>query len=204
MAAQFQLVIRTGPNIGKVFPLEATEISIGRELGNTIVINDAEVSRNHAKLTWQGAGYVIEDTGSTNGTFVNKQRISAPHAVKVGDLVSLSENISLMFEATGDPNATMIASSAQAVKTAIAAAPPIPQPRPIPVPSPAPAYSGPAPVYPQPVPSQPAGNRTNLWLIIGLILLLLVCACAAVLVVIDQLKLWCMVLPFLFQPGACP
>lgn len=204
MAAQFQLVIRTGPNIGKVFPLEATEISIGRELGNTIVINDAEVSRNHAKLTWQGAGYVIEDTGSTNGTFVNKQRISAPHAVKVGDLVSLSENISLMFEATGDPNATMIASSAQAVKTAIAAAPPIPQPRPIPVPSPAPAYSGPAPVYPQPVPSQPAGKRTNLWLIIGLILLLLVCACAAVLVVIDQLKLWCMVLPFLFQPGACP
>lgn len=204
MAAQFQLVIRTGPNIGKVFPLEATEISIGRELGNTIVINDAEVSRNHAKLTWQGAGYVIEDTGSTNGTFVNKQRISAPHAVKVGDLVSLSENISLMFEATGDPNATMIASSAQAVKTAIAAAPPIPQPRPIPVPSPAPAYSGPAPVYPQPVPSQPAGKRTNLWLIIGLILLLLVCACAAVLVVIDQLKLWCMVLPFLFPPGACP
>lgn len=203
MAAQFQLVIRTGPNIGKVFPLEATEISIGRESGNTIVINDAEVSRNHAKLTWQGAGYVIEDTGSTNGTFVNKQRISAPHAVKAGDLVSLSENISLMFEATGDPNATMISSSAQAVKTAIAAAPPIPQPRPIPTPSPAPAYSGRAPVGPQPVPSQPAGKRTNLWLIIGLILLLLLCACAAVFVVIDQLKLWCMLLPFLF-PGVCP
>ena len=203
MAAQFQLVIRTGPNIGKVFPLEATEISIGRELGNTIVINDAEVSRNHAKLTWQGAGYLIEDTGSTNGTFVNKQRISAPHAVKAGDLVSLSENISLMFEATGDPNATMISSSAQAVKTAIAAAPPIPQPGPIPTPSPAPAYSGRAPVGPQPVPSQPAGKRTNLWLIIGLILLLLLCACAAVFVVIDQLNLYCTVLPFLF-PGVCP
>ncbi|MBU4225743.1 MAG: FHA domain-containing protein [Chloroflexi bacterium] len=198
MTAQFQLVIRTGPNVGKVFPLEATAISIGRELGNTIVINDAEVSRNHAKLTWQGAGYVIEDTGSTNGTFVNKQRISAPHAVKAGDLVSLSENISLMFEATGDPNATMISSSAQAVKTAIAAAPPIPQPRPIPTAPPAPAYSGRAPVGPQ-----PAGKRANPWLIIGLILLLLLCACAAVFVVIDQLNLYCTVLPFLF-PGVCP
>ena len=198
MTAQFQLVIRTGPNVGKVFPLEATAISIGRELGNTIVINDAEVSRNHAKLTWQGAGYLIEDTGSTNGTFVNKQRISAPHAVKVGDLISLSENISLMFEATGDPNATMISSSVQALKTVIAPPPPIPQPRPIPTPSPAPAYSGPAPVGPQPV-----RKRTNLWLIIGLILLLLLCACAALFVVIDQLKLWCMLLPFLF-PGTCP
>ncbi|MBA4380420.1 MAG: hypothetical protein C0393_07070, partial [Anaerolinea sp.] len=197
MAAQFQLVIRTGPNVGKVFPLEATEISIGRELGNTIVINDAEVSRNHAKLTWQGAGYVIEDTGSTNGTFVNKQRISAPHAVKAGDLVSLSENISLMFEATGDPNATMISSSVQALKTVIAPPPPIPQPRPIPTPSPAPAYSGRAPLGPQPVPSQPVRKRTNLWLIIGLILLLLLCACAAIFLVIDQLKLWCMFLPFL-------
>ena len=198
MAAQFQLVIRTGPNVGKVFPLEATVISIGRESGNTIVINDAEVSRNHAKLTWQGAGYVIEDTGSTNGTFVNKQRIRAPHAVKAGDLISLSENISLMFEALGDPNATMISSSVQALKTAIAAAPPIPQPRPIPTPSPAPAYSVSAPVG-----SQPAGKRANPWLIIGLILLLLLCACAAVFVVIDQLKLWCMLLPFLF-PGMCP
>lgn len=203
MVAQFQLIIRTGPNIGKLFPLEATEISIGRELGNTIVINDAEVSRNHAKLTWQGAGYVIEDTGSTNGTFVNKQRISAPHAVKAGDLVSLSENISLMFEATGDPNATMISSSAQAVKTAIAAAPPIPQPRPIPTPSPAPAYSGRVPVGHEPVPSQPAGKRTNLWLIIGLILLLVICACVVAIAAIDYLRLWCTVLPFLF-PGVCP
>jgi len=55
-------------------------------------------------------------------------------------------------------------------------------------------------------PSQPAGKRTNLWLIIGLILLfllLLICACVVAIPAIDYLRLWCTVLPFLF-PGACP
>jgi pSer/pThr/pTyr-binding forkhead associated (FHA) protein len=205
MAAQFQLVVRSGPNVGKVFPLEATEISIGREMGNTLVINDAEVSRNHARLTWQGAGYFIEDTGSTNGTFVNNQRISAPHALKAGDLVSLSENIILMFEATSDTNATVISSSARVVKATVIASRPTPPPPPpaVAAPTPRPAYAGQPPVAPEPSPSQPAKKRSKLWLIIGLILLLLICVCVVFFVAIDQLKLWCTVFPFLFS-GACP
>ncbi len=206
MAAQFQLVIRSGPNVGKVFPLEANEISIGRDMGNTIAINNAEVSRKHAKLTWQGAGYFIEDAGSTNGTFVNNQRISAPHALKAGDLVSLSENITMLFEATGDQNATMISSSAQVMKTVIAPTPPIPPAglrQPPRSPAPAPAYPGQAPVGPEPTPAQPARKPAVLWLIIGLILLFLICGCVIFFVAIDQLQLWCTVFPFLF-PGACP
>jgi predicted component of type VI protein secretion system len=202
MAAQFQLVMRSGPNVGKVFPLEATEISIGREMGNTLVINDAEVSRNHARLTWQGAGYFIEDTGSTNGTFVNNQRFSAPYALKAGDLVSLSENITLAFEATGDPNATVISSSAGAVKATVIASRPTPPPA-VAAPTPRPAYPNQPPVALEPPPSQPAKKRGKLWLIIGLILLLLICVCVVFFVAIDQLKLWCTVFPFLFS-GACP
>jgi len=169
MAAQFQLVIRSGPNVGKVFPLEASEISIGREMGNTIAINDAEVSRKHAKLTWQGAGYFIEDAGSTNGTFVNNQRISAPHALKPGDLVSLSENITLAFEAVGDPNATVISSPAHAVRTSVAASRPVPPP----------------------MPSQPAKKGSKIWLVLVVLLILLVCACVAAFVAVDYLQLWC-------------
>ena len=193
MAAQFQLVMRSGPNVGKVFPLEATEISIGREMGNTLVINDAEVSRNHARLTWQGAGYFIEDAGSTNGTFVNNQRISAPHALKAGDLVSLSENITLVFEATGDSNATVISSSAREVKATVIASRPTPPPPPpaVAAPTPRPAYTGQPPVAPEPLPSQPAKKRSKLWLIIVVILLLLICACVAAVLAIDSLRLWC-------------
>ncbi len=193
MAAQFQLVIRSGPDIGKVFSLEVSEIGIGRELGNTIVINDAEVSRKHAKLTWQGAGYFIEDAGSTNGTFVNNQRISAPHTLKAGDLVSLSENVILAFEAAGDPNATIISPSARAVKAPAAAPQPIPPfpPPPAAAPAPMPVYPAPPPVAPQYVPSQPAKKGSKIWVILVVLLVLFICACVGVFVAVDYLQLWC-------------
>jgi pSer/pThr/pTyr-binding forkhead associated (FHA) protein len=73
MATKSQLVTRTGPNPGKTFSLNKPEMYIGRDISNDIVINDAEVSRKHVRLTVQGERYVIEDLGSTNGTFINGQ-----------------------------------------------------------------------------------------------------------------------------------
>lgn len=76
MAPQtIQLVMRTGPTPGKAFPLSKSEIVIGRDATCDIVINDAEISRRHAKMTMQETGYVLEDLGSTNGTFVDGQRL---------------------------------------------------------------------------------------------------------------------------------
>ena len=77
MASQpFQLVMRAGPTPGKVFSLSKTELYLGRDISNDIVINDAEVSRKHVRLMLQSGQFVLEDLGSTNGTFVNNQRVA--------------------------------------------------------------------------------------------------------------------------------
>ena len=110
MASQtFQLVMHSGPNPGKIFELVQDELTIGRDIGNRIVINDPEVSRKHARLTMQSGGFVIEDLGSTNGTFVNNQRLIGPHMLRPGETIMLGEKISLEYEILGfDPNATMV------------------------------------------------------------------------------------------------
>ncbi|MFZ5858582.1 MAG: FHA domain-containing protein, partial [Chloroflexota bacterium] len=108
MAGKFQFVMRSGPTVGAIYPLEAESISIGRDVSNSIQINDAEISRRHARLQFQGGKYVIEDVGSTNGTHVNGQRIMSPYVLRPGDVVSFGEGIVLGFEAADqDPAATL-------------------------------------------------------------------------------------------------
>jgi pSer/pThr/pTyr-binding forkhead associated (FHA) protein len=100
MASQFQLIMRSGPTPGAAFTLEGDQLTIGRDSTNEIVINDAEISRRHARLTFQGGKYVLEDLGSTNGTFVNGQRLAGPRVLKAGEIVSFGEQIVMVFEAT--------------------------------------------------------------------------------------------------------
>ena len=114
----FQLVMQKGPNPGKIFELAQEEITIGRDISNRLVINDPEVSRRHARLTLQVGGYVIEDLGSTNGTFVDGQRLMGPHLLRPGQTVMFGEKITLAYEALGfDPNATL-AGAASSVPSA--------------------------------------------------------------------------------------
>jgi predicted component of type VI protein secretion system len=207
MAPQpFQLVMRSGPTPGKIFTLDRSELTIGRDTTNDIVINDAEVSRKHARILLQGGGFVLEDLGSTNGTFVDGQRLMGPHGLRPGELVMLGENISLSFEASQfDPNATVVAS-----------APPMREsPQPVttreelpeslkPVAPPAytapPAYSGqvpPGPVEEFEVPSAPVAARksnTRTWILAGCgCLLLLLCVLAVGGYIFDSLNLYCQI-----------
>jgi predicted component of type VI protein secretion system len=200
MVAHFQFVMRSGPNTGKIYPLELSEISIGREASNDIAINDGEISRKHAKMTLHGTTYLIQDLGSTNGTSINGQRITGSQVLNPGDTVSFGENIVMLYEATLDPNATIIA-SAQSPKTVIPVQKPTPISAPVPptVPAPAPAR----PFYNQvsastaPSAPAPAKKKFPFWLIILIVLLLMICACLAFFIIIDQLSLWCNVVPFL-------
>lgn len=193
MASQFQLIMRTGPTPGAAFTLEGDQMSIGRDSTNEIVINDAEISRRHARLTFQGGKYVLEDLGSTNGTFVNGQRLAGPRVLKAGEVVSFGEQIVLVFEAsTFDPAATVASPRASAVPSAS---------RPVTPPPPPSEYSGSVPASPMPSAPAPAAKKMNITpVLIGVGVLFLVCLCGGILWYIDANYLWCSFLPFL---GGC-
>jgi pSer/pThr/pTyr-binding forkhead associated (FHA) protein len=134
--AQFQFVMRSGPTPGVTFPLEGDQLTIGRDSSNGVAVNDPEVSRKHARLSFQGGKYVIDDLGSTNGTFVNGQRIAGPVVLKPGDVVSLGEQIVLMYDAINmDPGATVAVS-----RKSVQAPPPMPSSAPAQAPASQPAY----------------------------------------------------------------
>jgi hypothetical protein len=67
---------------GAVWPLKPDN-SLGAAPDNDIVLADALVSGHHARLRWDGAGWWLEDLGSTNGTFVNGQRLVALTAQRI-------------------------------------------------------------------------------------------------------------------------
>jgi pSer/pThr/pTyr-binding forkhead associated (FHA) protein len=194
MAAQFQFVMRSGPDVGKVYLLRSQEITIGRDSNNTITINDAEVSRKHASMELRGTAYVIQDLGSTNGTFVNGQRLSGVQVLNAGDAVSFGEGIMLVYEAVYDANATVVSSPAKAAKTVTPVRRLAPTPTSITVPPP--AYSGQVPAGP--IPEETAEKKKfPIWIILLILLLLVICVCVGFFVIIDQFRLWCQVVPFL-------
>jgi pSer/pThr/pTyr-binding forkhead associated (FHA) protein len=191
MASQFQLIMRTGPTPGAAFILEGDQLNIGRDSTNEISINDAEISRRHARLTFQGGKYVLEDLGSTNGTFVNGQRLAGPRVLKAGEVVSFGEQIVLVFEVTtNDPGATVLSPRAAAIPSIS---------RPLTPPPPA-DYIGSVPASPAPVMPAPAKGTNITPIIIGVVVLFFVCVCSAVLWYIDANFLWCTFFPFL---GGC-
>jgi pSer/pThr/pTyr-binding forkhead associated (FHA) protein len=63
--------------------------SIGRNVNNTIFVEDDFVSATHAMLTFRGRSWFLEDQGSTNGTYVNGHRIDRPVALSFGDEVTV-------------------------------------------------------------------------------------------------------------------
>jgi hypothetical protein len=73
-----RLTFRSGPLVGRMYTLHQDQTTIGRMGGNDIVILDGTISRHHANLTFNKGQWVVEDLGSSNGTFVNGVQL-APH-----------------------------------------------------------------------------------------------------------------------------
>ncbi len=94
----FRLIVRRGPQPNKVYELNEDIETLGRDITNNITINDPEVSRHHLRLTRGAGGYTLEDLGSTNGTFVNGQRLTGARPLRSGDMVGLGETVTLAYD----------------------------------------------------------------------------------------------------------
>ncbi|HWH37326.1 MAG TPA: FHA domain-containing protein [Candidatus Limnocylindrales bacterium] len=78
------------PPAGSAFALDAVN-SIGRDVNNSIVVEDTFVSAEHAMLTFRGRAWFIEDRGSTNGTWVNGQRVETYLPLGFGDEIQVGQ-----------------------------------------------------------------------------------------------------------------
>ncbi|OGO69958.1 MAG: hypothetical protein A2Z49_03010 [Chloroflexi bacterium RBG_19FT_COMBO_56_12] len=194
----YQLVMRKGPTPGLVFDLVRSDITIGRDMTNDFVINDVEISRRHAVLRLEAGSYVVEDQGSTNGTFINGVRLMGPHSLSVGELITFGENVGLIFEEIRpDLAATMMGTSVGELAPAPAAysrPPQQPVAQPVYVVPPAQPYAAPSPYPVEDFFPEPEAKKSSrgLWLLAGcgcLVLLAVICAAAAL--AIDYFNLWC-------------
>ncbi|MEE8408617.1 MAG: FHA domain-containing protein, partial [Myxococcota bacterium] len=87
----FKLIIEDDEGRRSVVPVDLGEVSIGRLEGNTIRLNERNVSRRHARLFRDNGSIVAEDLDSYNGVFINGDRIKGRHEVRDGDLLRIGD-----------------------------------------------------------------------------------------------------------------
>jgi hypothetical protein len=97
-----RLVVTDGPNAGQTFRLRSGELTIGREEGSDIKLDNQTVSHNHALVRTQGEVTTIEDLRSTNGTTVNGAVISSPVPIVAGDRILVGAVVLLVEQYEAD------------------------------------------------------------------------------------------------------
>lgn len=87
-----RLVITAGSLMGTQIPLATSAILIGRSPSCTLVLDDDYSSSRHARIFPRADTWFIEDLGSTNGTYVDSERVSAPVPLSLGSSVRVGQN----------------------------------------------------------------------------------------------------------------
>ncbi len=124
---QRRLIVKEGPQLGETYPLEGVELVIGREPGVEIQIDSPGVSRRHARLSLQSGQYFLQDLGSSNGTFLNGERLGQARPLKHGDQIKLGRTVSLEYQSEqAQVNATMIEGAQPAVGATMVEGAPLP------------------------------------------------------------------------------
>ena len=86
-----QLVVTEGPLAGTALPLSNSGVLIGRSPSCTLVLDDDYSSSRHARIFPAGEEWVLEDLGSTNGTFIGNAKITQPTPIAAGVPVKIGQ-----------------------------------------------------------------------------------------------------------------
>jgi FHA domain len=88
-----QMVVTAGTLAGTVIGLSDVQITIGRADDATLVLTDDYASTRHARLFPQDGQWLVEDLGSTNGTYLDRQKVTQPTPVPVGVPIRIGKTV---------------------------------------------------------------------------------------------------------------
>jgi pSer/pThr/pTyr-binding forkhead associated (FHA) protein len=88
-----QLMVTAGALAGTSLGLDDQQITIGRANDATLVLNDDYASTRHARLFPQDGQWIVEDLGSTNGTYLDRQKVTQPTPVPVGVPIRIGKTV---------------------------------------------------------------------------------------------------------------
>lgn len=158
------LMVTQGPHSGQRFPLNKESITLGRAPDNDVVVNHPQVSRRHAHITRRDKWLVLEDLGSTNGTFVGKRRLTGPHTLEPGNVIGLGTAVKLTFqeESPTSPAQPKQRADSDTLRMNVDQAPPrFPPPPPRPSEPPSSWQPKKTPPPDRPAPAPPPGLRST-------------------------------------------
>lgn len=98
-----RLVVEQGERAGQVVAMAQPTLLIGRGRENDLVLLEADVSREHARLQHGPRGWTLVDLGTTNGTFVNGKRLPPddPYLLRPGDRITVGSSVLAVQEFSG-------------------------------------------------------------------------------------------------------
>jgi pSer/pThr/pTyr-binding forkhead associated (FHA) protein len=87
------LVVTEGPLAGTSLPLRQSGVLIGRNPECALVLDDDYASGRHCRIYPSGEGWFVEDLGSTNGTYMGRDKLTSPRPVEVGSSLRIGKTV---------------------------------------------------------------------------------------------------------------
>jgi pSer/pThr/pTyr-binding forkhead associated (FHA) protein len=92
-AAQTPLFVLINQSDKKKEEFSKADIYIGRESTSDLMVNNETISLQHARIFYKNGQWLLEDLNSTNGTYINDERVFTPTVLVAGDLVAFGNEI---------------------------------------------------------------------------------------------------------------
>ena len=86
------MVVEPADQLGQVYLL-GDELTLGRAAGCQVTVDDTYVSQIHARVFARDGQYLVEDLGSTNGTYLNRKKVAGPMVMQQGDHLQVGNTV---------------------------------------------------------------------------------------------------------------